>query len=163
MKKIIEQYKYGIKTIIKNITGSYNEDLEQEVYVKTWKNKDKYIEQNKFKQWINKITSNTCKDYLKSAYFKNTQKTDSQEDLLTIVKDEKPTPETILSRKERQETILHAINKLPKKMKEIIILYDMYDMNYNEISEKLKCPVGTVKSRLFNARKELSVYLENLL
>ena len=56
-----------------------------------------------------------------------------------------------------------AIDALKPKFREVIIMYEMQDMTYEEISEKLKCPVGTIRSRLFNARKELSVTLQDLL
>ena len=51
------------------MTGSQNEDIEQEVYIRTWKNLDKYKENGKFKSWINTITANLCRDYMKSSYF----------------------------------------------------------------------------------------------
>ena len=50
MKDIIEQNRGLIKAIIKKLTGSYNEDIEQEVYIKTWRNMDHYKEQGKFSQ-----------------------------------------------------------------------------------------------------------------
>ncbi|NLF83015.1 MAG: sigma-70 family RNA polymerase sigma factor, partial [Candidatus Gastranaerophilales bacterium] len=56
-----------------------------------------------------------------------------------------------------------AIENLKPKFKEVIILYDMKEMSYEEISAKLNCPVGTVKSRLFNARKQLQTELADLL
>ena len=49
MKKIIEQHKGLIRSIIKKIVGSYNEDIEQEVYIKTWKSLSDYKEQGKLK------------------------------------------------------------------------------------------------------------------
>ena len=63
MKSLIDQYRNNIKKIISNMTGSENEDIEQEVYIRTWKNLDKYKENGKFKSWINTITTNLCIDY----------------------------------------------------------------------------------------------------
>ena len=42
-------------------------------------------------------------------------------------------------------------------------MYEMQEMSYEDIAEKIKCPVGTVRSRLFNARKELSITLKDLM
>ena len=84
MKQIIDQYKKNIKAIIRNLTGSQNEDLEQEVYIRTWKNLDKYNEQGKFRQWIRTVTANICKDYLKSSHTKNAQNTVSEDETLQI-------------------------------------------------------------------------------
>ena len=62
MKNIIEQNRGRIKAIMKKLTGSYNEDIEQEVYIKTWKNMDNYKEQGKFGQRIAALTANVCRD-----------------------------------------------------------------------------------------------------
>ena len=145
------------------MTGSSNEDIEQEVYIRTWKNIDKYKEEGKFKSWINTITANLCRDYLRSSYFKHSQNTVTEEDDLIQIRDEKQDIESEFIAKQRQKRIIDAIDKLKPKFKEVIIMYEMHDMSYEEISEKIKCPVGTVRSRLFNARKELSQTLSDLI
>lgn len=163
MKYLMEQYRNNIKKIISNMTGSENEDIEQEVYIRTWKNIDKYKEKGKFKSWLNTITANLCRDYMKSSYFKNSQKFVTEEDDLIQIRDEKENIESVFIQKQRQKRIIQAIDELKPKLKEVIVLYEMQDMSYEEISEKLKCPVGTIRSRLFNARKELSISLKDLI
>ena len=162
MKEIISKNSYKIKQIIKNFTGEYNEDLEQEVYIKTYKNLDKYHEKNKFSQWICTIAANLCRDYLRSSKFKISQNSTSDEDIINNIKEIK-SPETQYSQKERQKIILKEINALPKKMKEVIILYEFEDYSYEKISQKLKVPVGTIKSRINNARKILKENLSFLM
>ncbi len=144
------------------MTGSDNEDIEQEVYIRTWKNLDKYKEQGKFKSWINTITANLCRDYIKSAYFRNESTSEGEESLLNIA-DKNPTPENIFIKRQRQNTVINAIESLKPKLKEVVVMYEIKNMSYEEISEKLKCPAGTVRSRLFNARKELSIKLKDLI
>ena len=91
------------------------------------------------------------------------QQTVSDEEILTEIRDKKSTPENELVRRERQKTISAAINSLKPKLREIIILYEINNCSYEEISQKLKCPIGTVKSRLYNAKKELAEQLRELL
>lgn len=162
MKEEIQKNAYKIKQIIKNFTGAYNEDLEQEVYIKTYQNLPKYKEQNKFSQWICTITANLCRDYLKSSKFKNSQITDNDEEVIMNCKTLE-TPETVYSSKERQKIILKEIERLPKKLKETIILYEFEDYGYEEISKKLKIPTGTVKSRINSARRILAEKLAFLM
>lgn len=163
MKNIIENYRNNIKTIIKNITGRPNEDIEQEVYIKTWKNLEKYKETGKFKSWINKITVNLCRDYLKSSEFRHSNTHKLEDKSLPEIKDSKTCIESSFLDKQRQKIILEAINALRPKYKEVIVLYEIKELDYDEISKTLKCPIGTVKSRLFNARKELSISLKDLI
>lgn len=145
------------------MTGTHNEDIEQEVYIRTWKNLDKYEENGKFKSWINTITANLCRDYMKSSYFKNSQNSVTEDDELIQIKDERADIENVFIQKQRQKRIIKAIDALKPKFREVVIMYEMKNMSYEEISQKLNCPVGTVRSRLFNARKELSITLRDLI
>ncbi len=145
------------------MTGTHNEDIEQEVYIRTWKNLDKYNENGKFKSWINTITANLCRDYMKSSYFKNSQNSVTEDDELVQIKDERANIENVFIQKQRQKRIIDAIDALKPKFREVVIMYEMKNMSYEEISQKLNCPVGTVRSRLFNARKELSITLQDLI
>lgn len=162
MKELINKNRYKIQQIIKKFTGEYNEDLEQEVYIKVFCNKDKYEERNKLSQWICTISANLCRDYLKSAKFQNSKKTIGDDEAITQIKTNK-TPEKELTQKERQKIILKEVNSLPKKLKETIILFEFEDYSYEAISKKLKVPVGTVKSRINSARKILKEKLSFLI
>lgn len=144
------------------MTGGYNEDIEQEVYIRTFKNLNKYEERNKFSSWISVITANICRDYLKSAFFKNKKNTLYDEDMVLSAKSNNQ-PERILSQKERQKAVLKAVDLLPSKLKKVIILYEFEDLSYEQISKKLNIPIGTVKSRISNARKLLQSSLQFLL
>lgn len=161
MKEIIEENKSLIKAIIKKITGSYNEDIEQEVYIKTWKNMENYKEQGKFSQWIGALTANVCRDYFKSRQYKIQVRQVSGGALLENVKVGGRQEETI-DAKARQKQILKAIDDLPKKMRQVVIWFEFEDLSYDEIAIKTGLPVGTIKSRLFNARKILSEKLQHL-
>ncbi len=162
MKDIINKNKLKIRQIIKKFIGTQNEDLEQEVYIRTYKHLDKYQEQNKFSQWISTIAANICRDYLKSSYFKNQSIATNDEFTLNSIKSNQ-NPEKELTKKERQKIILREVDSLPKKMKEVIILYEFEDYSYEKISQKLKIPQGTVKSRINNARKILKEKLSFLI
>ena len=83
--------------------------------------------------------------------------------VITNIKDKKITPEETLSKKERQKKIIDAINKLKPKFREVIIMCEINGYTYEECATRLKCPVGTIKSRIFNAKKELAEKLQDLL
>lgn len=163
LKEIISKHGSAVKFIIKRITNEENEDLEQEVYCRVLKNSDKYEEKGTLGAWIKTISANISKDYLKSSQKKLSDNSTSDETVLTLVKSEKATPEEIILRKERQQRIYNSINELKPKFREVIVLYEIEDNSYEEIAEKLKCPIGTVKSRLYNAKKELAEKLSDLL
>lgn len=161
--KIIETNKQNIKNIIRLITKEENEDIEQEVYLKIWKNSHKYEERGSVKSWVSMIAKNTSLDYIKSAYHRFICASDSDEYTLDSIKDKKISPEDKIISLERQRKIISAIESLKPKFKEVIIMTEIDGYSYEQCAQKLKCPLGTVKSRIFNAKKELSILLKDLL
>ncbi len=161
--ELIKNNKQNIKNIVKLITKQENEDIEQEVYIKLWKNSEKYEERGSLKSWVNTVAKNASKDYLKSASVRYEQNSTSDEYTLTSIKDKKKNPEDNLITSERQKRIINAIEGLKPKLKETIMLCEIYGYTYEEASKKLNCPIGTIKSRVYNAKKELAEVLKDLL
>ena len=160
MKEIIE-HKGLIKSIIRKLTGSYNEDIEQEVYIKTWRNLKNYHEEGKLSQWIAAITANVCRDFFKSRQYKMQNAQVSDEEVLDNLSVENRQDE-IIDAKMRQKIILKAVDSLPRKLRDVIVWYEFEEMSYETIAKKAGVPVGTVRSRLSNARKILSEKLQFL-
>ena len=162
-KEIIKNNQNNVRSIIRLITKETNEDLEQEVFVKVWKNSERYNEQGSFKSWINTIAKNVSKDYLKSVQKRNQDALTSDDEILNTIKDKKSTPELRIISNDRQRQITEAIDSLKPKFREVVMLCEIYGYTYEEAAFKLKCPVGTIKSRLYNAKKELANLLKDLL
>lgn len=162
-KEIIKNNQNNVRSIIRLITKETNEDLEQEVFVKVWKNSERYNEQGSFKSWINTIAKNVSKDYLKSVQKRNQDALTSDDEILNTIKDKKSTPELRVISNNRQRQITEAIDSLKPKFREVVMLCEIYGYTYEEAAFKLKCPVGTIKSRLYNAKKELANLLKDLL
>lgn len=161
---IIKSYGQNIRNIITSITGNRHfQDIQQEVHIKIWKNISGYKDNGKLHGWIKTITVNTCKDHLKSKHFNLEKMTDYEEENIVSIKDKRKKPEDIILESERKQVIINAIESLKPKLKEVILLYDIEELTYEEISKKINCPVGTVKSRLFNARKHLQNELTDLI
>lgn len=162
MRNIIKENKGLIKAIIKKITGSYNEDIEQEVYIKTWKNINNYKETGKLRSWIATITANVCKHYFKSSSYKQNLREVRDENVLEN-KAVSASQEKIIDAKKRQKIILKAVDDLPYKMRKVLVLFEFEDFSIAEIAKKLGEPEGTIKSRLYTARKTLAEKLKFLL
>ena len=162
-KEIIKINRENVKNIIKMITKSENEDLEQEVYLKVWKNSNKYTEKGSFKGWVNTIAKNVSKDYLKLAYNRKEHLTTEEDKTFENIKDKKSSPELKLIQGDRQKRILKAVEELKPKFRDVVIYVEIYGYTYEECAKKFKCPVGTIKSRLYNAKKELANKLSDLL
>ncbi len=161
MQMLIEENRARIRAIIRKMTGSYNEDIEQEVYLKSWENKEQYNETGKFKAWISTLTANICRDYFRTNRYKTESQSVSTDDIAEIT-DAGRTQEEVTDMKMRQKIILKAVDSLPAKMRDVVVYYEFEEMSYDEIAARLKISVGTVKSRLFTARNILSEKLAYL-
>lgn len=161
MQTLISENRSRIRAIIRKMTGSYNEDIEQEVYLKTWEKQAQYQERGNFKAWITTLTTNLCRDYFRTKAYKTQMQNVSSQEVAELV-DEDKSQEMIVDMKKRQKIILKAVDSLPAKMRDVIIFYEFEEMSYEEIATRLKISVGTVKSRLFTARNILSEKLSFL-
>jgi len=160
IENFIKENQIKIRKIIGNFADNETaKDIEQDVYLKIWKNSA----HNKPMGYIKTIVVNTCKDFLKSKHYRQSQITSSDENELIILKDKNENPMQRTERIFRQKMIVNAINNLPPKLKEVIMLYDIEEIDQSKIAQKLNCPIGTVKSRLFNARKQLQADLQILI
>lgn len=160
MKDIIEANRGRIKAIIKKLTGSYNEDIEQEVYIKTWRNMENYQEEGKFTQWLSCLTANVCRDYFKSRQHKMEARQVDNGVLEYVAVGGRQ--DEVIDAKKRQKIILKAVDELPRKMRQAVIWFEFEELTYEQIAAKTGEPLGTIKSRLFNARKILSEKLQFL-
>jgi len=162
MTDFIQENKKYVKAVIKKLTGSENEDLEQEVYIKTWQNMEKYQDRGKFKQWICTITANLCRDWFRSKSYKACQ-TEISSELCLQNAAVKSAPEDKIERKRRSKIVLKAVDGLPKIYRDIIVLSEFEEYSTEEIALKLKIPEGTVKSRRHKAKELLKTTLTTLL
>lgn len=134
-------------------------DISQEVFIKVYKNLEKFDGKSAFSTWVYRITVNTCIDFLRKT--KNTVSLDNNLEFedgshtSMQYKDTSPTPEEQAIKNEKKSEIENAINHLSFEHKLILTLRDIQGLSYNEISEITNLSLGTVKSRLARARNSL--------
>ena len=130
------------------------EDLVQETYGKALKGFPSFQQGTNFRAWMFRILRNTfltSRTGLKSGV---TVSLDSEEGE-SITPATVDTPESLLIERSNQQMVQEAIAELPVIFREIILLCDVEEMSYAEISETLSIPIGTVMSRLARARNAL--------
>lgn len=140
------------------------EDITQESFVRAYLSLHQLKDNRLFKIWLFKIALNLIRDNKRADKRKPTVSLDSlQEEREFPLEAEDSSSEDELERKELVERIEKEIASLPAELREVIILRDIQGFSYEEISLLLRCPIGTVKSRLFNARRILRERLRDIL
>jgi RNA polymerase sigma-70 factor (ECF subfamily) len=130
------------------------EDLVQETYAKALKGFASFRPGTNFRAWIYKILRNaflSSRTGLKQTAMVPLDLED-EEEILPAVEE---TPESILLRRSDGERVQLALEQLPLAYREILLLCEVEEMSYREISDALAIPIGTVMSRLSRARKTL--------
>jgi RNA polymerase sigma factor (sigma-70 family) len=136
------------------------EDITQEVLIKIWE-QGLEIRLSAIKAWIMRTTHNLSIDYLRKRTVKYRYEQRGDEDFVYSLPDEERTSDP---RTETEEVIINeelenAIDQLPELQKKIIIMYEIQDLKYREISEILDIPINSVKVNIFRARKALQKLL----
>ncbi|MCI9353664.1 MAG: sigma-70 family RNA polymerase sigma factor [Firmicutes bacterium] len=130
-------------------------DVSQEIFIKVYRNLQKFDEKSAFSTWIYRIAVNTCIDALRKKKGKEVvsweEQTQHQKENVT---DTTETPEEVYLQKEKQLQIIDMIQNLSPEHKAVLLMRDMEDMTYGEIAECLSVSLGTVKSRIARAREQ---------
>lgn len=165
--EIVRRYKDKLVNFLYRYTGSRDEaeDIAQDTFLRLYRLKHTYKEVGKFSSWFYTIALNQAKSFLRDKIKRSSvslnQKYGEDEHEIEYRADVR-LPDEELMAKDDTYYVQKAINALEEKHKEIIILRDIQDMEYEEIAKILNIPVGTVKSRINRARESLKVMLERL-
>ena len=137
------------------------EDLVQETYVKALKGFSSFRPGTNFRAWMYRILRNTFLTSRTGLRASATMALDSDDSPELPAGPE--TPETILIEHSQHQLLQTAIESLPVHFREVLLLCEVEEMSYQEISETLSIPIGTVMSRLSRARKALRESLQQRL
>ncbi len=144
-------------------------DIAQEAFVRAFGNLRRYRAEGSFSAWIAKITSNLAIDFMRRQ--KVQASTELTDDLpepgaghAGILASQLPAdPQSAALRRELGAQLQEALGRLPEKHRAILILREIDGLSYQELSEALEIPVGTVMSRLFHSRAKMQEILREYL
>ncbi|MCS7231933.1 MAG: sigma-70 family RNA polymerase sigma factor [Elusimicrobiota bacterium] len=152
-EKLIQKYQKEIYNLalFKTQNATLAEEIAQETIIRIYKNINKFKFKSSFYTWVYRITYNTLNDLVKK--FKPFEEIPLDESVGSVSFNNEL--ENEFHKLELSEKIRYLITKIPHKFQFVLILADIEGKNYQEIAEILKIRIGTVKSRLFRARKIL--------
>ena len=139
-------------------------DLTQEAFLRAYRSLDSFRGDSRFSVWMYRLTTNICIDFLRSrgrgsAVSSLTVENEDEELEELELPDNRYDPQRELERRELRRAVRAGLDTLSEDAREIVILRELEGLSYAEIGERLGLEAGTVKSRLFRARKALCDYL----
>ena len=166
---LLNRYRNLVYTImIKMVRNPQEaEDLTQEAFMKAFNSLASFNNEFAFSTWLMKIATNNCIDFLRKrklrTYSINEPIQYKDEKIEIEIPDRGPSPEKNLLQEESKKMIEEAINLLPERYRYVIILRHKEEKSYEEISEILNLPLGTVKAQIFRAREILNKKVKQIL
>ncbi len=131
-------------------------DATQEVFLTVFRKADRYKEQAAFSTWLYRVAVNTCYDQLRRATRRRT------EPMPEHIDPHDPRSSDVLSAVELRPDIERALARIAPEFRAAVVLVDLEGMSLEGAADTLEVPLGTVKSRVFRARRQLAEELGNL-
>ena len=169
---LVIKYQRRIQRLIGRMVRDVDlvEDIAQETFIRAYRALAQFRGDAQFYTWLYRIAVNTAKKALMELKRNPTvsensfksgdeDETSPLENELTSVE----TPEALLATKEIAGMVNAAMEALPEELRQAIALREIEGLSYEEISEVMNCPIGTVRSRIFRAREAISARVKPLL
>ena len=165
---LVEKYRQRVWRLAYNVLRDREDagDAAQEAFVRAWQALGSFKGESAFYTWLFRITMNVAHDRLRQRAASGRAfgaERVSEDEMERVIVDHETTPDDAAARREQRTRIAHALQALPPHHRAIIMLSDVEGLSYREIAEVLDVPMGTVMSRLHNARKRLREILGPLL
>jgi RNA polymerase sigma factor (sigma-70 family) len=166
--ELMSLYKDSIYFMLLKMVNNRDDadDLTIEAFGKAFKNIRQYTPDYAFSTWLFKIATNNCIDFIRkkrkqTMSIDKSINTDDGGELTLDVRSELPDPSEDLMKQEKVIKMHDVVEKLKPRYKQLVELRYFQELSYEEISEQLKLPLGTVKAQLFRAREFLYQIMKN--
>jgi RNA polymerase sigma-70 factor (ECF subfamily) len=166
---LVRKYQHKVVGLISRYVHDWSEceDIAQEAFVRAWRAIGSFRGESAFYTWLYKIAVNTAKNHL-VAMGRRPPTGDIDIDDAVYVPGatrmhESGTPERELMRQQVEQTVYSTVQALPEELRAAITFREVDGLSYEEIAEKMACPIGTVRSRIFRAREAIDEKLRPLL
>lgn len=163
-EKLVTAYEKNVYNLALRMVGDPDDaaDITQETFIKAYRALGSFRGDSKFSSWIYRIASNVCLDFLRSRSRRaqvplSFENEDAEGEI--ELPDMSQNPEKVLMKKLSMEAVRRGMEKLPPKQRQILVLRELCGLSYAELAQTLSVEEGTVKSRIFRARKRLCAIL----
>lgn len=170
---LVIKYQRRIQRLIGRMVRDVDlvEDIAQETFIRAYRALHQFRGDAQFYTWLYRIAVNTAKKFLLElkrdpTVSENAFKSDDDGDETSWAGSEPTsdeTPESVLAAKEIAVAVNAALEALPEDLRQALTLREIEGLSYEDISEVMNCPIGTVRSRIFRAREAISVKVKPML
>lgn len=166
---LVRKYQHRIAALIGRYVADWSEcqDVAQETFIRAYRAIGSFRGDAQFYTWLHRIAVNTAKNHLVSLGRRppsaDIDATDAEQFDSGVRLRDTDTPEREMMRRQMEQTVLRAVEGLPDELRVAITLREVDGLSYDEIAQRMGCPVGTVRSRIFRAREAIDQELKPLM
>ncbi|MCB1553090.1 MAG: RNA polymerase sigma factor RpoE [Xanthomonadales bacterium] len=166
---LVGRYQHRIVSVISRYVHDWSDaqDVAQDTFIRAYRAMGNFRGDSQFYTWLYKIAINTAKNWLVA---QGRRPPSDDIDVADAVQFDNgarlrdtDTPEQELMRREIEQTVAAVVEALPEELRMAITLREVDGLSYDEISETMNCPIGTVRSRIFRARDAIDQKLRSML
>ncbi len=175
---LVIKYQRRIERLVGRMVRDVDvvQDIAQETFVRAWRALRNFRGEAQFYTWLYRIAVNSAKKHLMQvkrdpiiteAALRGAEsdedETSFEQHPLNNRASDGDTPESAYAAKEIAQAVNSAMDALPEELRQAITLRELEGLTYEEISELMNCPIGTVRSRIFRAREAISARIKPML
>ena len=166
-RALVQRYRTRIMNLVCRFINDRDraEEISQEVFLRVFRNRERYRKSGKFSTWIFTIAVNLTKNEIRSRVrHRGTFSLDAMDEESggqgVSFPDSKPLPDEDLNANEIGRKVAEALHRIPARYREAVVLRDVEGLSYEEVGQILRIPGGTVRSRINRARLMLKERLK---
>lgn len=166
---LVRKYQHRVAAVISRYIRDWSEvqDVAQDTFIRAYRAIRNFRGDAQFSTWLHTIAVNTAKNHLAANNRRPPGEDIDVEDAEQFESGlrlrDTDTPERELMRQQLEQTVVAAVEALPQDLREAITLREVEGMSYEDIAERMGCPIGTVRSRIFRAREAIDARMRPLL
>lgn len=163
-RKLVEEHRHRIYSFAYYYLGNHEEaeDVTQEVLLRLWKNWQR-IDRGRLPAWITRVTRNACYDALrKRQAYRALVGEDADGEVADNAATPEPDPEAQAETSDFHQHLERALQQIAEPYRSIVILREIQDLKYEQISEALDMPLNTIKAYLHRGRRMLREQLREV-
>jgi len=166
---LVRKYQHRIAALIGRYVQDWSEvqDVAQDTFIRAYRAIGNFRGDAQFYTWLHRIAVNTAKNHLVAGNRRppgaDVDVDDAEQFDGGIRLRDSDTPERELMRQQLEQTVVRAVEALPEELRLAITLREVDGLSYEEIAQRMDCPIGTVRSRIFRAREAIDQEMKPLL
>ncbi|HHW4668221.1 MAG TPA: RNA polymerase sigma factor RpoE [Xylella fastidiosa subsp. multiplex] len=166
---LVRKYQHRVIALIGRYIADWSEcqDVAQETFVRAYRGICNFRGDAQFSTWLHRIAVNTAKNHLaarnRSLLSNEAEIEEAEQFNHSSHLSDTNTPERELMRQELEQIVMSTVQALPEEFRTAFTLCEIEGLSYQEIAQRMDCPIGTVRSRIFRAREAIDIELRPFL